>query len=48
MQKKYILVIDAYFEFKTKMREKLARLKVVIDYIFRDEPKFKGESIRIE
>ncbi len=40
--------VNAYYGFKTKTREKLARVKVVIDYIFGYEPKFKGESIRIE
>jgi SanA protein len=40
--------VNAYFGFKTQMREKLARVKVVLDYLFGNEPKFLGETIRIE
>ncbi len=40
--------VNAYFGFKTQMREKMARVKVVLDYLFGNEPKFLGETIRIE
>lgn len=39
--------VNAYFGFKTQMREKLARVKVVLDYLFGNEPKFLGEKIEI-
>ncbi len=39
--------VNAYFGFKTQMREKLARVKVVMDYLFGNEPKFLGETIHI-
>ena len=39
--------VNAYFGFKTQMREKFARVKVVLDYLVGNEPKFLGESIEI-
>lgn len=39
--------VNAYFGFKTQMREKLARVKVVMDYLFGNEPKFLEETIHI-
>jgi SanA protein len=39
--------VNAYFGFKTQMREKLARVKVVIDYIVGNQPKYLGETIEI-
>lgn len=40
--------VDVYNGFKTKVREKLARVKVIIDFIFKTKPKFLGEKIIIE
>lgn len=39
--------VNAYNGFKTKFREKLARVKVFIDLIFDKKPKFLGEKIII-
>lgn len=39
--------VDAYNGFKTKLREKFARVKVFIDLFFKIEPKFLGEKITI-
>jgi SanA protein len=39
--------VNAYFGFKTQMREKFARVKVVLDYLVGNEPKFLGETIEI-
>ncbi len=39
--------IDAYNGFKTKLREKFARVKVFIDLMFHKKPKFLGEKIII-
>ena len=40
--------VNAYNGFKTKVREKLARVKVIIDFISKTKPKFLGEKILIE
>lgn len=40
--------VDVYNGFKTKVREKLAIAKVVIDFILKTKPKFLGENIIIE
>ena len=40
--------VDAYNGFKTKFREKFARVKVFIDLTFNKKPKFLGEKIIIE
>ena len=40
--------VDAYFGFKTKVREKFARVKVLIDLAIGKKPKFLGEKIIIE
>jgi SanA protein len=39
--------VDKFFGFKTKIREKFARVKVVIDLLAGKEPKFLGEPIEI-
>jgi SanA protein len=39
--------VDAYNGFKTKLREKLARVKVFIDFLIHKEPKFLGQPIEI-
>lgn len=39
--------VNAYNGFKTKIREKFARVKVFIDLIFDKKPKFLGEKIEI-
>ncbi|HSE56666.1 MAG TPA: ElyC/SanA/YdcF family protein [Candidatus Paceibacterota bacterium] len=41
---------DAYLnaDIKTKIREKFARVKAVLDVFFRKEPKFLGEKIEIK
>jgi len=40
--------VDAYNGFKTKLREKFARVKVLIDLTVSKKPKFLGEKIIIE
>ncbi len=40
--------VDAYSGFKTKQREKLARVKVFLDLWFNKSPKFLGEQVPIE
>lgn len=40
--------VDYYNGFKTKLREKFARVKVFIDLILNKEPKFLGEKVVIE
>jgi SanA protein len=40
--------VDSYNGFKTKVREKLARVKLMLDLIFGKKPKFLGEKITIE
>ena len=39
--------VDTYNGFKTKLREKFARVKVFIDLFFKIEPKFLGDKITI-
>lgn len=39
--------VDSYYGIKTQIREKLARVKVFIDYLIGKEPKFLGEKITI-
>lgn len=39
--------VDVYNGFKTKVREKLARVKVFIDFITGTDPKFLGEPVII-
>jgi SanA protein len=40
--------VDAYNGFKTKVREKFARVKVLLDLFFGKNPKFLGEKIIIK
>jgi SanA protein len=40
--------VNAYNGFKTKLREKFARVKVFIDLTFNKKPKFLGEKIIID
>jgi len=40
--------VEAYNGLKTKIREKFARVKAMIDLIFGEKPKFLGEKILIE
>ena len=40
--------VDAYSGFRTKLREKAARVKVFFDLLFGVEPKFLGEPVRID
>lgn len=40
--------VNAYNGFKTKIREKLARVKMFIDLIFDKKPKFLGDKIEIK
>ncbi len=40
--------VNAYNGFKTKIREKFARVKVFIDLFFDKKPKFLGEKIEIK
>jgi SanA protein len=40
--------LNASMGFKTNLREKFARVKMIIDLIFKQEPKFLGEKIDIE
>jgi SanA protein len=39
--------VSAYNGFKTKVREKFARVKVFIDFLIHKKPKFLGEQIEI-
>ena len=39
--------VSNQYGFKTQLREKLARVKVYLDYLFGKEPKFLGPSIAI-
>ena len=39
--------VDRYYGFKTMVREKLARIKMIIDIIVGTQPKFLGEKIEI-
>ncbi len=39
--------VSAYNGFKTKIREKFARVKVFVDFLIGKEPKFLGEQIEI-
>ncbi len=39
--------VNAYYGFKTNMRERLARVKMMLDLIFSKQPKFLGEPIGI-
>lgn len=40
--------VNSKLGFKTQLREKFARAKVFWDFLFGVEPKFKGETIKIE
>lgn len=40
--------VDAYFGFKTKVREFFARTKVFVDLLFGTDPKFLGEKVIID
>lgn len=40
--------VDVYNGFKTQLREKLARVKVMLDLLIGKKPKFLGEAIRIQ
>ena len=40
--------VTDYNGFKTKIREKFARVKVLLDILFNKKPKFLGEKINIE
>ncbi len=40
--------VSTYNGFKTQAREKLARVKVFIDFLMNKEPKFLGEKIEIQ
>jgi len=40
--------VGAHNSFKTKLREKFARVKVLLDFAFGKKPKFLGEKINIE
>ena len=39
--------VDKYAGFKTNLREKLARVKVFVDFFTNKQPKFLGEKIKI-
>lgn len=40
--------VDVYSGFKTKLREKFARVKMMLDILFGNKSKFLGEKILIE
>jgi len=40
--------VTAYNGFKTKLREKFARVKIFIDFLFNKQPRFLGEKINIK
>jgi len=39
--------VTLYYGFKTKLREKLARVKVFVDFMFGKKPKFLGDSVEV-
>lgn len=39
--------VDVRYGFKTRLREKLARVKVILDLVFGKNPKYLGEKIEI-
>jgi SanA protein len=39
--------VDVYNGFKTKLREKLARVKLFVDLFFEKEPRFLGQTVKI-
>lgn len=40
--------VSAYMGFKTQVREKFARVKVFLDFIFNAQPKFLGDKIELK
>jgi SanA protein len=40
--------VSANYGFKTQMREKLARIKLLLDIAFDKQPEFLGEQVRIQ
>ncbi|MCL3781269.1 vancomycin high temperature exclusion protein [Prolixibacteraceae bacterium JC049] len=40
--------VNVHYGFKTQLREKLARVKMVLDLIFRKHPRFLGQKIEIK
>ena len=40
--------VNSYYGFRTKSREKLARIKMFLDLLFNKKPKFYGEKIEIK
>jgi SanA protein len=40
--------VTVYYGFKTKLRERVARVKMMIDLIFGKQPRFGGEKINVE
>lgn len=40
--------VSKYMGFKTQMREKLARVKMLLDFVFNTQPKFLGEKVIIK
>jgi len=39
--------VSKNYGFRTKLREKLARVKVMLDFIFNTQPKFLGDKVKI-
>jgi vancomycin permeability regulator SanA len=40
--------VDAYYSFKTKCRELVARANMLVDlFVLRREPRFLGEKVRL-
>ena len=39
--------VDQYYGFKTSLREKAARVKMILDFLFGVKPKFLGQEIKI-
>ena len=39
--------VTARYGFKTQLREKLARVKMILDLVFGKKPKFLGEQMKI-
>ena len=40
--------VNVYYGFKTQLREKFARVKMMLDFVFRRQPKFLGEPVTID
>jgi len=40
--------VNAHYGFKTRLREKFARVKMILDLVFGKSPKYLGEKVEIK